>query len=298
MRESSKLASTPTPSYETGTAQARATAATVNAATATAVNAATATAAVNNNSTATVVPTLIIDIPQSNLDVVLDAPRVMRKDTSYAIQIALAPKGKPLVSNLKIEGAATTASGTVAVGTPGVTLREAFGQGFEAPFGEAKLNSSTFDLEPNGPEKRPLDQPRVVWGWSVTPRSQGTQYLTVTSNATWTAANGVERGPYEVGSRTFRIDVEDAFIVPGHFDLGATLTAVLVALLSPGGLGSLLILWLGSMLILWFVRRRRRSGGGENAASAGRQGTTEGGVTRGRQPPARPGRRRDRKRRH
>ncbi len=176
---------------------------------------------------------------------------------------------------LAIEGAAATASGTTAVGTPGVTLREAFGPGFEAPFGEATLSSKTFDVEPDGPEKQPLDLPKVVWGWSVTPRSAGVQYLTVTIAATWTTMKGGERGPYRVGDRTFSINVKDAFVSQGHFDVGAMLTslpaALVTALLGAGGLGAL--------LILWMVRRRRGTIGG-NTASAGGQGATGGAARR------------------
>jgi len=194
-------------------------------------------------------PTLIIDIPQSALSIILDAPVVMKKDISYAIKVELAPKSAPVITEVAIEKAIATASQPVAVGTPGATLRGAFGPQFDVPSGEATLSSKTFDIEPAGTEKQPLDQSSVGWEWSVTPRSVGTQYLTVNIEATWVSLQGVARGPYRVGDRTFPIDVNDDFVSLGHFDVGAMLTslpaALLAALLGGGG------------LVIWILRRRQ-----------------------------------------
>jgi len=200
----------------------------------------------------TLVPTstsvLVIDVPQSSLDIVLDTPTVMQKDTSYTIEVTLEPKGKSLVTDLGLEGASATASGTAAVGTPGATLGDAFGSGFQAPLGKATLSSNTFDIASVGSDEQPLNQPKVVWEWSVTPRSSGVQYLAVTIEAVWTAANGVENGPYRVGDRTFNINVQDSFVHQGNFDIGAVLTslpaAIVAALFGAGGLGVVFILWL------------------------------------------------------
>ena len=170
----------------------------------------------------------------------------MRVGQSYTVEVFLIPKTTSSISTLQIENATGTISHAETAGTPGTTLRQAFGAGFEAPLGEATLTSDTFSISPSGPEKQPLDQSRVTWDWSITPQQAGTQYLSVVIVATWSTVKGEERGPYRIGSKTFQADVTKPFFVLGQIDVGSVLTSLPSILLGAGGLGALFILWLVS----------------------------------------------------
>lgn len=204
-------------------------------------------------------PILVVNLPLSSLDIITDTPSSMRVKTSYTIKVSLTPKGQTLISGLMIEMATPTASDTIPVGTPGASLKEAFGPGLE-PVAMATLQADTFVISPVGPVEEPLDQSEVTWEWSVTPNESGTQFLAVDIEGYWRAAHGEARGPYRIGDKTFRVDVSaptpvptptptpEPFITPGHIDIGAIITSLPSILLGAGGLGVLLIVGLVSHL--------------------------------------------------
>lgn len=155
--------------------------------------------------------TPVINLPLSSIDIVVDAPPSVQLNQSYIFTVSLAPKGQPLFSHLQIEKATATASDTIAMGTPGTTLGNAFGPGYE-PSATATLspNDGPLKINPIGPTVQSLNQQEVTWKWTVVPAEVGTDILDVDIEATWKSQKLGFQGPYRLGDKQFIVEVKAA----------------------------------------------------------------------------------------
>jgi hypothetical protein len=221
-------------------------------------------------------PILLVDLPLASLRIVTEAPYAMEVHQSYIVKATLIPKGKTYISSLTVEKATPTASETTPAGTPGATLGNAFGKGYE-PFASATLfpPSGPLDITPISPIEQSLRQQQVVWKWSVVPseESYGADFLSIDMEVTWKSASG-NQGPFPLGEEVLGIKVivppptptptppppptptpEPAVsVAPVKIDIGAILSNLLPYLLGTGGIGLVALLF--PRMKRWFAKRR------------------------------------------
>ncbi len=201
-------------------------------------------------------PILIVNLPPSSIDIVTDAPLSMQVNQAYIVKVSLIPKGQTVVSSLMIEKASATTTDTLPVGTPGTSLKNAFGLGYE-PYATATLSPNEYplDITPIQPVERSLRQQKIEWKWSVIVLISGTQFLDVDIEVTWKSASGIQQGPYRIGDKQFHIDVTEPVqtptatptpvppisVSPIKIDLGAILNSLLPYIVGTGGLIAILI---------------------------------------------------------
>src|SRR5450755_599403 len=208
------------------------------------------------NSIATPTPILIINLSPSSFRIVTDRPPIMQVHQSYIVSVSFVPKGQPFVSLLAIEKATPITEEAYSVGTPGATLRDAFGAIYK-PIATATLSPTDgpFEIKPVGPVEEPLSQPQVTWKWTVVPQEIGTNYLSIDIEGTWKSASGDDLGPYRLGENNFSIEVRsppptpvpaatpDPFVSvsPVRIDIGSIMSTILPYILGTGGAAGLLI---------------------------------------------------------
>jgi hypothetical protein len=137
--------------------------------------------------------TLITSSRIPDLEIITSFPPQMEIEHSYVIGIGLFSNKGGQISYLqadsdllKMEKATTivTSSTPIAIGTPGATLKNTFGEGYE-PVATATLYAGTFAIQPGDSQEQPLEQPLIVWKWNVTPQKPGTQIISEEIRVVW-----------------------------------------------------------------------------------------------------------------
>ncbi len=207
-------------------------------------------------------PVPIVNLNPSKIEIITDTPTSMQINQSYEVKVSLIPKGQAIVSTLSIEKASATPSEALPAGTPGSTLQNAFGYGYEvSAIAILSPNDGPFKIDLIGPQEQPLNPPSVTWKWIVIPVVQGSQLMDVDIEAIWKFAH-IFSHKARIGDKQFIVHVKgppptptpiptptptphpEPFISPGQIKVGDLLTSLLVALLGAGGLGALFIVWL------------------------------------------------------
>lgn len=69
---------------------------------------------------------------------------------------------------------------------PNTSIENAFGTGYEA-FATANLITTAFEVQPIGPQWRPLRQPSIEWDWNISPKAQmiGSQVIDIDIEVKW-----------------------------------------------------------------------------------------------------------------
>jgi hypothetical protein len=119
----------------------------------------------------------------------VDYPHQMLVNHTYIIKVSL-------TSN-KLESAkASPTTNPYTFGTPGVTLQNAFGPGYEA-FASATLvaSPSVFDIIPASQSELSLKQMKIEWSWEVLPKFAGSQIIDVTIDGIWKPVTGASPSP-------------------------------------------------------------------------------------------------------
>ncbi len=120
------------------------------------------------------------------------------------------------------------------VGTPGVSIADAFGPGY-AVSAKARLSASAFDVDPKEQLEQSLDQNgSVTFVWTATPKYIGKQSLEVTITGVWTPSSGGTPKERPLAHQSLSLDVVDippppppSFFLLGQVDLGALLGVLL-----------------------------------------------------------------------
>ncbi len=112
-----------------------------------------------------------------------------------------------------------------AVGTPGVPIAEAFGPNY-AGYASAHLDTIGFNVSPTAAEVESLDQPRIDWGWTISPMNSGQQYALVGITGIWQPCSGVGTAIKRQlwTSRPIDIAVDEPLLQRNSFDLVGFLT--------------------------------------------------------------------------
>jgi len=194
-------------------------------------------------------------IPEIKIEALYPAHMIINQ--SYVIKVSLVSKTGSSPTAPPIEKATMVVTEPTPVGTPGATVQQAFGQGFE-PFATATLTAGSFKVPPSSAPSGPqsLRQPAVEWDWNVTPQYTGTQILSVDITIMWEQTqSAVVRFPltFRIGNPQLSVDVTEPptpptpsppFFKIGQIDLGNLITQGIVALIGTGILGTLVI-WIG-----------------------------------------------------
>src|SRR6266571_906848 len=211
---------------------------------------ATSASSNNNCNPSSPTPELIFSkIPEIKIETAF--PTHMIINQSYLIRVSLVSQTGSFSIPKTLEQATIAVTEPTPVGTPGATVQQAFGPGFE-PLATATLDAGTFTvLSTPSEDVQYLDQPVVGWEWNVTPKFTGTQILSIDINVAWklsqVASNQVLPLPkYRIGNPQLSIDVTEPpahpvtpepFITLGQIKLSDLITVIIGAVLSAGGLG-------------------------------------------------------------
>lgn len=184
-------------------------------------------------------------------------PQNMQVNDSYQIRVSLTPlNGVSLKTIIATEQATQVATEPTPVGTPGATMLNAFGKGYE-PYARAALAASSFQVVSTQPDEQSLEQPSVEWDWDVTPSSAGTQVIFVDIWIQWLPVhtNGTPLPPptYRLGENQLAIGVAGTPPPPQSWiDWTGVVTTVVSALLVS------LLSWFGVRLTKQFRRRAKQ----------------------------------------
>jgi len=193
-------------------------------------------------------------IPEIKIEAVYPAHMIINH--SYVITVSLVSKPRPSPILQAIEKATMVVTEPTPVGTPGATVQQAFGQGFE-PYAIATLNAGSFKVPSARSEPQSLRQPAVEWDWNVTPQSTGAQILSVDITITWeqTQSAVVLFPPkFRIGNPQLSVDViEPQTPPPPFFTIGQINLANLI-----GGVSTLIGAGLVTLLVTWIQRRRKK----------------------------------------
>jgi hypothetical protein len=195
-------------------------------------------------------------IPEIKIEALYPAHMIINQ--SYVITVSLVSNTGSTPTLPPIEKATMVVTQPTPVGTPGATMQQAFGQGFE-PYAAATLNAGSFKVLSAPSGEQSLRQPVVEWDWNVTPQSTGAQILSVDITITWeqTQSAVVLFPPkFRIGNPQLSVDVTEpatpppSFFIFGPIDLGKLITDGIVALISTGAVTSFGI---------WILRRRKKN---------------------------------------
>ncbi len=117
------------------------------------------------------------------------------------------------------------------VGTPGATLREAFGPSFVA-WARPRLDATEFKKEPAQQDFKQLNDQRLDWEWNVSSSSSGIQGARIVILVQWRSIESNESREDEVWSAKFDIEIRKPFLTIGQIQLGTILSAVMTSGLS------------------------------------------------------------------
>ena len=176
-------------------------------------------------------------------------PRDMSVDASDTVRISLVRVSETdFVPSVEIPGHTAVVATPIPVGTPGVPLEKTFGPDLHLTF-RANLGSGAFDIHPVSTiEFQPLDRPRIRWSWNVTAKNGGSQILSASIDARWTAG---QDGPVAVERNLWRerlpVEVHESWLALGQLQFLSVLSAVAGA-------------WLGSPELLKLARTLLRGG--------------------------------------
>ena len=213
----------------------------------------------NNNLTPVPTSTPIVNIidtkiPEIKIETAF--PTHMIINQSYLIRVSLVSQTGSFSIPKTLEQATIAVTEPTPVGTPGATVQQAFGPGFE-PLATATLDAGTFTvLSTPSEDVQYLDQPVVGWEWNVTPKFTGTQILSIDINVKWDLTQSAIiffKPQFRIGNPQLSIDVTEPpahpvtpepFITLGQIKLSDLITVIIGAVLSAGGLGTIFIIWL------------------------------------------------------
>lgn len=154
-------------------------------------------------------PIRVIDLPPSSLKVVTEVPLTMEVQHSYLIKATLTSQNRVVISSLRLEHATATASSVavVSVGSPGASLQNAFGTGYEPRIiATITPENGSCTIHASSPTEQPLDQPEVSWVWSVMPNEVGKTYVWLDIRVQWASAGGKQLGPYFLYGKELQIE--------------------------------------------------------------------------------------------
>lgn len=184
---------------------------------------------------------LVLVSTLSTLNIEVDIPP-LQVNHQTLIRVSLFPTGgsKP-VSNIDvIPNSTVSIAQATPVGTPGSTLKDAFGKNNDVlATATLETNKNIFTVDPSEPQEKPLDLERVIWDWYVTPLISGKQVIGVYIEVRWLSKSGGQPSlPYTIGNSIFRVDVRTTF----SFDiqvilsiLATIIVPVIVALIAVPG---------------------------------------------------------------
>ena len=134
------------------------------------------------------------------------------------------------------------------IGVPNISLREAFGPGYEVAV-KASLSASSFDIDPKDyPLQLIIEGGSAHFYWTTTPKFVGNQVISITFTGIWTGAGKQIERP--LAHQTIELNIEpsdvsntksadnDRFMQRGHIEIGEVLTTLI------GGLALPAIVWL------------------------------------------------------
>ncbi len=189
-------------------------------------------------------------IPEIKIETVYPAHMIINQ--SYVITVSLVSKTEPSPILQSLEKATMVVTEPTPVGTPGATVQQAFGQGFE-PFATATLNAGSFKVLSAPSGEQSLRQRIVEWDWNVTPQYTGTQILSVDIEVAWkpikVGGGSVLPPPtYRIGNPQLIVDVTKPPTPPpplftlGQITLGDLITQMIIGILIFSTL-AVLFLW-------------------------------------------------------
>jgi len=143
----------------------------------------------------------------------------MQVHDSQVVKVTLNSISNTLISNdslptanIPAENATVTTTHIIPIGTPTVSLANAFGPGYQA-YVTATLTAmtGTFTIMPIADTSKPqtLDRVLVEWRWLITPKEVGTQILDVDIEVIWKPLSATlpQEGPVSIGDQQINIAV-------------------------------------------------------------------------------------------
>jgi hypothetical protein len=199
-------------------------------------------------------------LPTSTLELIeAEWPKTMDLNNTGTVRIALVRASSGVYQPaIEIMGNTALIDNIAPVGTPQVSLRDAFGPNYHV-FATANLVNSAFDIVLVSRQPQPFDQDRLDWVWNISPKRRGEHILAASVSILWMPGptvpitkttidnNSVYR---QVWHGYFKVDVTEPLIRPGSY----TLIEIWDKLFGAGALG----LALGALVpkaFLWFYRR-------------------------------------------
>lgn len=192
-------------------------------------------------------------------------PENMQVNDSYQLRVSLVPlNGQSLKTIIATEQATQVATEPTPVGTPGATVLNAFGKGYE-PYARAALAASSFQVVPAEQDEQSLAQPSVEWDWDITPTSAGPQAIFVDIWIQWLPIHGGSTSlpppTYRLGENQLAIAVAGTPPPPQPWiNTQELITSIASALLLS------LLSWFGVRLTRQ-LRRRAKAKAGDTSTS-------------------------------
>ena len=178
----------------------------------------------------------------------VDWPVRIETMRSSTIRLSLITGTEGLVPTAEIEGD----TGPASTPLPGGTLEApgASGAEFEA-YAVARLEGTSFHIEPASPELQSLAEPRLSWTWSIQSEEPGPQTMDGYIEIEWRPAGGT--GPSERGQLwTSHLDIE--VVRPSVLSEPVAIVSLVSAILGSG----LIVPWLYEVYNKRRTQRRRR----------------------------------------
>lgn len=203
---------------------------------------------------------LLSDSSIQTLRIATTYPQNMQVNDSYQLRVSLVPlNGQSLKAIIATEQATQVATEPTPVGTPGATVLNAFGKGYE-PYARAALAASSFQVVSTQQDEQSLAQPAVEWDWDVTPSSAGTQVIFVDIWIQWlpihASSTPLPPPTYRLGENQLAIEVAATPPPPQPWiDWRGMITTVVSALLVS------LLSWFGVRLTREYRRRAKQRSG-------------------------------------
>ena len=179
-------------------------------------------------------------------------PTRIKVGQSGTIRVSLVKEGEGYTPAVELTGSGNTAIAAtfIAVGTPGVEPRQAFGGEYEA-YAVAKIAGAAFEISSASPEWQSLDQSRVDWIWNIASDNSGMQGVDVSVEIEWRPVDQVGESLRRTIWRShLEIEVYQPILAAGQISALSLLSAFLGSGLS--------IPWLYEMISKRKTQRRRK----------------------------------------
>jgi hypothetical protein len=138
-------------------------------------------------------------------------PRIPEGSSDTVVLSLIQTREQFFIARVEREGQTAVPATLVPRGTPDVPYTRSYGPGYKLVSASASLTAPNIDIVPLGETTQtyPLDEAKIGWVWSISPRTQGKQVMVAEVRFRWESDTGEPPREFSVWQYTL-----DTFVDP------------------------------------------------------------------------------------